>query len=238
MIQTLLLSLALSLGVAPAAFAARDQNPDCPNFVGASPTWQVQQYGDNQDHYCSVLLRVRNAGERTRSLLWSNWGQWTALAEKEGTSDLGKRTYFLLPVEKSVHLRQLESNQDFVIEFGSSLAWTAAQNQKAILSPPDCEVHLGPETSAYENQGGLELKTCRNKIVVDMGYRIGASPESDPDRISLIRDPSGKSCQLPNGKLLTTRSDGEVYPTYPDAASLKKFLLSQTACRHLNLDFL
>jgi len=50
-----------------------------------------------------------------------------------------------------------------------------------------------------DNAGGLEVLNFEN-IYLDAGFRLGGSPSLDPQAKTIVKNPQGQSCVIPNGK--------------------------------------
>lgn len=77
-----------------------------------------------------------------------------------------------------------------------------------------------------DNEGGLEILTYEN-IYVDAGFRLGGSPSGQQKSTSLVKNPLGQTCKIPNGKAYEYKSGSAYLKPKPDLKSAVSVLCPQ-----------
>lgn len=77
-----------------------------------------------------------------------------------------------------------------------------------------------------DNAGGLEILTYEN-IYLDAGFRLGASPSADQKSTSVVKNPQGQSCKIPNGKAYEYKSGSAYLKPKADLKSTVNVLCPQ-----------
>jgi len=83
------------------------------------------------------------------------------------------------------------------------------------------------------NSGGVELSNMKT-LYLDVGFRQGQDPSTDPNRSSTFVDSRGQKCALKNHELFKYFSDGDTEFLFSDQ-ELKKFLGQR--CPNLKVNF-
>lgn len=155
----------------------------------------------------------------------------------------GLRAYYIVPSDS---IPSVDGNgTSFKITTHQNLHWHIDKATGDLELPKECRGTVKP--TAMGNKGGLELKRCDNKLVIDVGWGKDI-PERIQEGKSTIRDPYGNSCQVNNTSIFlyvrdTWKEKGKDYEynqygRFRTADEWFNFLTTEPQCSKLNLDFL
>jgi hypothetical protein len=90
------------------------------------------------------------------------------------------------------------------------------------VSSPDLKMKVSKEINS-QNKSGIEIENFPKGLVVDLGYRMGASPINNKNAAVTITDKNNKKCSMVNSDLNKITKD-DVELIYKTNEELHKFL--------------
>jgi len=149
-------------------------------------------------------------------------------------------TFLIFPLRYPVAAKEgtLKLASGHIVEFEPSTA--------RIRNIQGCDSKVNPNIQ-LEGNGGLEIKSCQNSVVIDVDPRVGQMianhrPNPKSKRIitghSSIRDPNGGSCRIPNSKLfgIQNNTDAEIFHLFKNSSELHAILIAHSKeCAQLDL---
>ncbi len=175
-------------------FAMEEVN--CPDGSGTDSSTQYQRLF-LKSKVCSLTFTVRNpVGYPQRQFIITSGGRVSAFVSKSGKGT-GQKTYYIVPIEDSFELSRVDSeNESYKVNTGE-IEWNIKKNNHLELPNKNCSGAEEPVTNA--NHGGFEISSCKNKIVIDAGWKEEDPPsEANKAGYSTLRDSKNHSCKVPN----------------------------------------
>lgn len=146
----------------------------------------------------------------------------------------GSRSYFILPqdTDPSVHNT---ADGGFQVQ-SSGLQWNVSGGRPEVSLPPQCKGKVSPPSR--QNQSGVEIQSCENKLVIDSGYGTASAASLNKAGHTNIRDPQGHTCVVTNSEIYKYGGWGgyDVSLKYKSSSQWASFLKGR--CSNLNVSFL
>lgn len=227
--EKLLFSLAL-LSVSSMTMAASSES--CSELSDSSDRLHLQQKAD--DGICTVKIIDKNPQYPHRTYLWNSEGRVNSSVETKNAS--GEHTYYIVPVESTLQIQgEPAVGQKYQIK-ASEKNWSVDKKTSSVNLPEGCQGSIAPGTE--KNKGGLSIKSCEGKLVIDSGWRLGASPDLDRTGESTIHDPEGGICTVLNRNIYNYSPGIAPTPKYITSRDWHDYLKNEPKCKNLNIDFL
>ncbi len=190
----------------------------CPESYGT--------YGDRiqyQNLFCKVMIKADKTDSKSyRNITFTDEGQIQVFSNFPGTTNsnsTGARVYYLFPLteKKSV----LEANSKHLsMRHPSGVIFDF--DAKGRLSSPDIKITMSKEINS-KNKGGIEIEPFSKGLLIDLGYRMGASPVNSNNSVVTITDKNNIKCTMPNSEFNKIVS-GEAELRYKSNSELHNFL--------------
>lgn len=213
--------------------AQASSEAECSRIVDRVGVVNIHRRWTGIDCYLSVSP-YRGPGLVYRNYLFTAEGQlmvFNSYGDGNTSTDTGARVFFLFPrgitpsvvaVDDELQVQMATPNVKMTLE--------TAKGRITGFTPgsitEDSEVSEG-------NQGGVEISN-QGVLLLDVGYKTGDSPVSNPNRRAIFYDGFGKTCQVVNKELFRYLASGEADFKFTDAA-LKTFLAER--CPQLKIQF-
>lgn len=215
-------------------FQAQASNAEeCTRIVERVGTLNVHRQWTGTDCYLS-LLPIRSGGLVYRSYLITSEGQFMAFnsfGDGPVSTDTGARVFFLFPrtgvpdvalVDNTLQVQMADKH--LIMSFSPDSGYISDFSAGKLVE--DQEI-------SRTNQGGVEIQT-QGFLMLDLGFKMGDSPTSNPNRKAIFYDGNGKFCQVTNKEIFNYTADDDSRFKFNDE-QLKKFLAQR--CPALKVGF-
>lgn len=191
---------------------------NCPEATG--------KYGDGiqyQNMFCRIMVSADKTDSKSyRNVTFTDEGQIQVFSNFPGTTNsnsTGARVYYLFPFKEKKSITEVNS-QHLSVKHPSGVLFDFDKTGR--LSSPDLKMKVSKEINS-QNKGGVEIENFPKGLVVDLGYRMGASPINNKNAPVTITDKNNKKCAMINSDLSKINKD-EVQLIYKTNEELHKFL--------------
>jgi hypothetical protein len=222
-------SFFIALSLSLSAMADCDGSNVSDAFVNA-------YYLKTLDGICTLNVLDKNTTPPRRNFIWGDDGSLsintqTALSGRASANG-GTHKYFILPSDGAPTIADATASGERLEVFASGLHWPVSTHRPTISIPDSCKGSVSPLTSG--NQGGVQIQSCDNKIIIDSGYGSGNGPDHNKVGQSSLRDPQGHSCTVTNSEIYKYQGygDEQVFLKFKTSSALAGFLKSR--CPNLN----
>jgi hypothetical protein len=200
---------------------------NCPEKFG--------KYG-NEKTYQNLACRIMVAADRTgsesyRNVTLSNEGAVQFFSNFPGTTNsnsTGARVFYLFPNRNSNEITETTDEKLALIQ---SSAVRFFFDKEGHFSSPDLKMKVSKEINS-KNNGGVEIQSFPNGIIIDIGYRAGNDPKLNKNASVTITDKNQKKCSLLNSEIHNISKYDATF-IYKTNDSLYKFLVKR--CPGLDL---
>lgn len=190
---------------------------DCPMNTG--------KYGNNiqyQDMFCRILVNAdKTSPDHSRNVTINDDGMIQVFSNFPGTTNsnsTGARVYYVFPLKTQKKMKA--SSEGFILTHPSGVEFDFDKNGK--LSSSDIKMKVSSEINS-KNKSGVEIESFSKGLVVDLGYRMGATPVTNKSTPVVITDKNNKKCSMLNSDLNTITKD-KVELIHKTNLALHKFL--------------
>ncbi len=191
------------------------------------------QTGQFRDGTCYISVGSGKLNDLIyRSYLITSKGQlmiFNSFGDGPSSTHTGARVYYFYPKQSALDLRLDQDDVVVTMVSGHELIFDASQVELAAMS--EAKVVVDSEIRP-DNEGGVEIELDRSYLL-DMGFKLGNTPEWDLSRPSVFRNSRGQACRFKNRELFYKKDD-EVYPRYSDDRKLQSVISSK--CPHFIFD--
>ena len=228
----LLLSLPiLGLGSSLWAFPS----PDCERFHFYQDKVQVyRQNPEGETCWLSINPDGRNMvyrnyllDEQGLFMVFNSYGQGA------NSTHTGARVFYFIPNRLQV-LTAKRWPKQLGFQTPSGVLLSLSSETGRWQSSPDGKIQETPTISRL-NQGGIELSGFTKALILDAGFSLGRDPRS-VHKTSLVQDPEGRRCSLPNQDLYIVTEDQNFRLRFQTARQWRDFL--KVRCPELNISVL
>lgn len=205
---------------------------DCTRIVERVGMMNVHRQWTGRDCYLS-MLPMRGPGLVYRSYLITAEGQlmvFNSYGDGPISTDTGARVFYLFP-RTGVPAVALVDNTLQVQMADKHLIMSFSPDNGFISGFSAGKLSEDPEVSR-DNQGGVEIQT-QGFLMLDVGFKLGDSPTSNPKRKSIFYDGHGKFCQVTNKEIFDYSTDDSNFKFSDE--QLKAFLAQR--CPALKVGF-
>lgn len=216
---------------------------NCPDIVENQGDWAPQQL-KFKNGVCSLTMKSRNPPHKGayRSFNWNDNGMFMVFINIDNGSgrnsqQTGARVYYILPPESPKLEGTMQRGISYDVNLGEDIGFHFLKTDRDISSVHGCEYEV-ERMVKWENNGGVELKSCQNKLVFDLGMKRGNTPELERNRQIKVTDPLGNSCKIKNSDIFDYPGVDEVVVKHKTESELHRFLKTKSQCANLKLDFL
>lgn len=199
----------------------------CPEVVG--------KYGNGiqyQDLFCRIMVKADKIDSKTyRNVLFTDEGQIQVFSNFPGTTNsnsTGARVYYLFPFKQKKTIAEANSNH-LSLQHPSGVNFDFDKTGR--ISSPDLEITHSIEINS-QNKSGVEITNFPKGILVDLGYRMGASPINNKNAAVTVTDKNNLKCLMLNSDL-NKIDDDEVELIYKTNEELYEFLANK--CPNLDI---
>lgn|GEM_PF-3390808 len=183
---------------------------------------------------CDVTLSSKSLSYPRRSFDWNSEGRLMSFVDMGKTT--GAHAYYIVPVESNLKVKgDMKQGSQYEVK-ASEQNWVMNKSSAQLTLPETCQGAIPPATN--NNRGGLDIKSCQNKLVIDAGWKIGGSPDLDRTGQSIVHDPQGTTCAVNNKDIYKYQPGEEPSPKLVTSQDWFDFLKSQPSCQNLNITFL
>lgn len=200
---------------------------DCPTASG--------KYGDGiqyQNMFCRIMISADKTDAKSyRNFTFTDEGQIQVFSNFPGTTNsnsTGARVYYLFPFKEKKDITEINTTH-LTVKHPSGVVFDFDKTGR--VSSPDLKMKVSKEINS-QNKSGVEIESFQNGLVVDLGYRMGASPTNNKNAAVTITDKNNKKCSMQNSDLNKINKD-EVQLIYKTNEELHKFLA--TKCPKLDI---
>lgn len=162
----------------------------------------------------------------------------------------GSRTYYVVPVSNVLEINTKNpTDPDIEVKTSPEMIWSFGKEEHTIRLPSECTGAIEDVTKT--NKGGVQIQKCQNRLVIDMNWGVGESPEFfspkkgdfiNSEGTATIRDPNGKSCNVGYREILTYYTKepnlGDSDLKFHSPSEWHQFLSHHASCKILSLGFL
>ncbi|MEA9356188.1 hypothetical protein SHI21_08245 [Bacteriovorax sp. PP10] len=184
------------------------------------------KYGDGiqyQDMFCRIMVSADKTDSKSyRNVTFTDEGLVQVFSNFPGTTNsnsTGARVYYLFPYKEQKSITNI-SAEGLSVKHPSGVSFNFDKDGK--LSSPDLQMKVSKEINS-QNKSGVEIESFPNGIVIDLGYRGGASPTNNKNAVVTITDKNKKKCTMVNSDINKINKD-EVELIYKTNEELHKFL--------------
>lgn len=184
------------------------------------------KYGDGiqyQDMFCRIMVSADKTDSKSyRNITFTDEGLVQIFSNFPGTTNsnsTGARVYYLFPYKEQKSITQIDA-EGLSVKHPSGVRFNFDKNGKP--SSPDLQMKVSKEINS-QNKSGVEIESFPNGIVVDLGYRAGASPTNNKNAVVTITDKNKKKCTMVNSDINKINKD-DVELIYKTNEELHKFL--------------
>lgn len=193
------------------------------------------KYGDGiqyQNMFCRIMVSADKTDTKSyRNITFTDEGLVQVFSNFPGTTNsnsTGARVYYLFPFKEQKGITQVNA-EGMSVKHPSGATFNFDKNGK--VSSPDLKMKVSKEINS-QNKSGVEIESFPNGIVVDLGYRAGASPTNKKNATVTITDKNKKKCTMLNSDINKINKD-DVELIYKTNEDLHKFLSKK--CPKLDL---
>lgn len=191
---------------------------NCPETTG--------KYGDGiqyQNMFCRIMVSADKVDSKSyRNVTFTDEGQIQVFSNFPGTTNsnsTGARVYFLFPFKEKKSITEANA-QGLTVKHPSGVMFNFDKTGR--VSSPDLKMKVSKEINS-QNKSGVEIENFSKGLVVDLGYRMGASPINNKNAAVTITDKNNKKCSMLNSDLNKITKD-DVELIYKTNEELHKFL--------------
>jgi len=184
------------------------------------------KYGDGiqyQNMFCRIMVSADKVDSKSyRNVTFTDEGQIQVFSNFPGTTNsnsTGARVYFLFPFKEKKSITEANA-QHLSVKHPSGVIFDFDKTGR--LSSPDLKMKVSKEINS-QNKSGVEIENFSKGLVVDLGYRMGASPINNKNAAVTITDKNNKKCSMLNSDLNKITKD-DVELIYKTNEELHKFL--------------
>lgn len=200
--------------------------------------WQAQQLPIDGGRRCFMKFSPKDGGEEYRSYNFSSDGLVMIFIGIGApvSSNTGARTYYFWPTEEvPLIAKEKKGDKTTQIRSASGEVWAFDRRTQALVDIEGCEFDSTSKVS-WDSEGGVHIKKCRGRLVVDAGFMRGKQSTQDPERTALVTDPSGASCVLQVRDFIDlSRGRDHPRPRFSRNEDIRAFLASHPSCGKLDL---
>lgn len=227
--------------IAGVLFSANVFAVDCPEVIEHDSNVSIHQLKLETGN-CTVTLSDTTFTTKkpfkkvypSRSMIWNSEGRLTSFIDSGKST--GARAYYILPVSSNLKTDgEMKQGASYQVK-ASEQVWSMNKASAQLSLPPTCKGNVLP--AAMNNRGGLDITSCKNKLVIDAGWKVGSSPDLEREGQSTIHDPQGASCAVDNKDIYKYQPGEEPSPKFVTSQDWFDFLKDQPTCQNLNIDFL
>lgn len=202
---------------------------NCPEQVQSFGNTQIQQLYSTKGKRCffRVMPKTTDIYMVYRNYLLTDDGMmmvFNSYSDQFDDKSDGAREFFF-------YTNSFEGFQWFVE--GESLIVKAFDQRtfKFLLKTAQIQEISGGKVSVADkvspdNAGGVEILNFEN-VYVDAGFRMAASPSADQKSSSVVKNPQGQICKIPNGKVYEYKTGSSYLKSKPDLKAVVNFLCPQ-----------
>lgn len=157
-----------------------------------------------------------------RNVMFTDEGLVQVFSSFPGTTNsnsTGARIYYLFPYKEQKSITNV-SAKGLSVRHPSGARFNFDKN--GIVSSSDLQMKVSKEINS-KNKSGIEIESFPNGILVDLGYRGGASPTNNKNAVVTITDKNKNKCIMVNSDINKINKD-EVELIYKTNEELHKFL--------------
>jgi len=184
---------------------------------------------------CSIRFYDSNQKMNSRQWLFNSTGRIAAFisfAGNRNSNSTGARAFYIVPTGTEYGLSGINPTDPLYKVQTAAGAWQMNKKTGQLSAPSDCKASIGSVAAGVNSQGGFSLESCQNKLVLDVGWKVGSDPEMNKGGHSTFRDSKGNSCSVPNTSLFNyTKYDYSL--KFNSSAQWANFLTGVPACRNL-----
>lgn len=191
---------------------------ECPQVIG--------KYGNGiqyQNLFCRIMVNADRINSKSyRNVIFTDEGQIQVFSNFPGTTNsnsTGARVYYLFPFKTKKSIIEANNNH-LAMRHPSGAIFDFDKTGR--ISSPDLEIKHSAEINS-NNKSGVEIKNFPNGLLVDLGYRMGASPINNKNAVVTITDKNNLKCKMLNNDLNKIDND-EVELIYKTNEDLYDFL--------------
>lgn len=191
---------------------------NCPEAYG--------NYGNEnryQNMFCRFMISADKTGSKNyRNIIFTDEGQIQVFSNFPGTTNsnsTGARVYYLFPFKEKKDIVQVNESH-LSLKHPSGVVFDFDKNGK--MSSLDLPIKVSKEINS-KNKSGIEIQNFPKGLLVDLGYRMGASPVNNKNAIVTITDKRNIKCIFLNNEF-NKIIDGEAELIYKTNLELHKFL--------------
>lgn len=175
--------------------------PNCPPQINMQLMDETQVYHFQSGKKCMIYLSSDIKETKFRSYALTSEGLFqifNSFAEGDESTSAGARVYFFFPEKNSLQY-SWNGKDRITITAASGQLIDFSSRQLRILGTNRGTLVEDPKISGM-NEGGVEVHNFPDWYV-DSGFKVGASPFLDQKRNSIVFNPQGPSCAIPNREL-------------------------------------
>lgn len=255
-----LMTLISGFGISQAKAAPVIHKVDCPEIYGTTTSLEYfQSFMRAQENFparCKIKIGMKAFVYPRRSIAVTSQGHFLITVEgSEGKPTRGRQgshSFYILPSDSIPTLTKMSpENEDadpdktyLRLEAPTDYLWKLGEDSNKMSLPSNC---IGKATDPQwkkelgAKQSGIEIESCKNKLIIDAGWQINDRPELRRDGYSEVRIHKG-SCKVKNSLIYDYGGYGntEISIRYHSGQDWYDFLKSkkQASCNHLDLEFL
>ena len=203
--------------VALALYSFEAFTKECPVNTG--------KYGNNiqyQNMFCRILVNADKTGpDNYRNITVNDDGMIQIFSNFPGTTNsnsTGARVFYLFP--NKIQKKMMASPEGFTLTHPSGVVFEFDKNGN--LSSDEVKMKISKEINS-RNKSGVEIESYSKGLVVDLGYRMGATPVTNKNSPVVITDKNNKKCSIINSDLNVITKD-KVELIHKNNPALHKFL--------------
>lgn len=193
------------------------------------------KYGNGvqyQDMFCRIMVSADKTDSKSyRNITFTDEGMIQVFSNFPGTTNsnsTGARVYYLFPFKEKKAIIAT-GPEGLSVKHPSGVVFNFDKEGK--VSSSQLKMKVSKEINS-QNKSGIEIESFSNGIVVDLGYRGGASPTNNKNAAVTITDKNKKKCTMLNSDLNKINKD-DVELIYKNNEDLHKFLSKK--CPKLDL---
>lgn len=209
-----------------------------------------------RNNICGIFVDEKDVYPK-RSLAFTDKGkvlvQMQFVPASKGKDPKGGASgYYLVPASNVLDIEPTsDRDSDVEVKTSPEMIWSVSKTERSLRLPSECSGKV--ELPTLANKGGVQIQKCQNRLVIDMGWGQGETPEfkkgdgfANGTGVATIRDPNGKSCRVgfneflryKHGSQYQEHEQGESEPKFETPNEWHRFLSNHPDCRVLSLDFL
>lgn len=149
---------------------------------------------------------------------------FNSFGEGSDNDTTGAREFYFFPRRKAVSEYVFnDKKNELIVSHTDGFEYVFDYNSAQIKSITWAKVKLAKDILP-ENRGGVEVTNYKG-LMLDTGFRRGASPSDNPVKPSTFTDENGKTCSVKNSELFDYSNNNTVFKFNTDkalAAFIKK----------------